>query len=56
MTSETQPGRPRRSDATSSAAAKKSRGVKLFIRDILIIFVAALLISFLIKTFLIRSF
>jgi signal peptidase I len=35
---------------------KRSRGVKLFIRDILLIFLAALLISFLIKTFLIRSF
>jgi signal peptidase I len=35
---------------------RKSRGVKLFIRDILLIFLAALLISFLIKTFLIRSF
>lgn len=35
---------------------KKSRGWKIFIRDILLIFLAALLISFLIKTFLIRSF
>jgi len=35
---------------------KRSRGIKLFIRDILLIFLAALLISFLIKTFLIRSF
>jgi signal peptidase I len=34
----------------------RSRGVWLFIRDILFIFLAALLISFLIKTFLIRSF
>jgi signal peptidase I len=34
----------------------RSRSVKLFIRDILLIFLAALLISFLIKTFLIRSF
>jgi len=33
-----------------------SKGLKLFLRDILLIFVAALLISFLIKTFLIRSF
>jgi signal peptidase I len=36
--------------------ARKGRGWKIFVRDILIIFVAALLISFLIKTFLIRSF
>jgi len=41
---------------TETAAVRRTRGVKLFIRDILIIFVAALLISFLIKTFLIRSF
>jgi signal peptidase I len=34
----------------------RSKGVKLFFRDILLIFIAALLISFLIKTFLIRSF
>lgn len=35
---------------------RRSRGVKLFLRDILLIFVAALIISFLIKTFLVRSF
>ncbi|HEY2642692.1 MAG TPA: signal peptidase I [Galbitalea sp.] len=34
----------------------RARGIKLFLRDILIILVAALVISFLIKTFLIRSF
>lgn len=32
------------------------RGVLLFLRDLLIIFVIALLVSFLIKTFLVRSF
>jgi signal peptidase I len=36
--------------------AKKSGGVLTFLRDLLIIFVAALLVSFLVKTFLIRSF
>jgi signal peptidase I len=36
--------------------AGRARSVKRFIRDILLIFLAALLISFLIKTFLIRSF
>ncbi len=41
---------------TVARQQKKSRGIKLFIRDILLIFLAALLISFLIKTFLIRSF
>ena len=34
----------------------RSRGFKIFLRDIVLIFLAALLISFLIKTFLIRSF
>ncbi|MBH0129454.1 signal peptidase I [Salinibacterium sp. NK8237] len=37
-------------------AAKKSGGWKLFLRDLVIIFVAAILISFLIKTYLVRSF
>jgi len=37
-------------------AQKKSGSWKLFFRDLLIIFVAAILISFLIKTFLVRSF
>lgn len=39
-----------------SRAPRKGRGWKIFLRDILLIFLAALLISFLIKTFLIRSF
>ncbi|HEV7950188.1 MAG TPA: signal peptidase I [Glaciihabitans sp.] len=39
-----------------AAKSQRSRGVWLFLRDILLIFLAALLISFLIKTFLIRSF
>ncbi|MCU1508091.1 MAG: lepB [Glaciihabitans sp.] len=34
----------------------RSRGLKLFLRDVLLILLAALLISFLIKTFLFRSF
>jgi signal peptidase I len=36
--------------------ARRNRGWKIFVRDLIIIFVAALLISFLIKTFLVRSF
>jgi signal peptidase I len=40
---------------TSGKHAPK-RGWKYFLRDVLLIFLAALLISFLIKTFLIRSF
>lgn len=46
-------------EATESAAARgrrRRRGILLFIRDLLIIFVVAVLVSFLIKTFLIRSF
>jgi signal peptidase I len=39
-----------------SVRSRRTRGVKLFLRDILLIFLAALLISFLIKTFLLRSF
>jgi signal peptidase I len=35
---------------------KKRNGVLTFIRDLVIIFLAALLVSFLVKTFLIRSF
>ena len=35
---------------------QKKRGTLTFLRDVLVIFLAALLISFLIKTFLIRSF
>ncbi|WP_010203232.1 signal peptidase I [Salinibacterium sp. PAMC 21357] len=36
--------------------AQKGGGWKLFLRDLVIIFVAAILISFLIKTYLVRSF
>ena len=49
----------RTASSTSTGATdreRRARSVKLFLRDILVIFVAALLISFLIKTFLIRSF
>ncbi|OEI69454.1 signal peptidase I [Curtobacterium sp. ER1/6] len=35
---------------------KKGNGVLTFLRDLVIIFLAALLVSFLVKTFLIRSF
>lgn len=37
-------------------AKSRSRGIKVFIRDIFFIVVAALLVSFLIKTFVMRSF
>jgi signal peptidase I len=46
----------RRSSGSDNPSGSRSRGIKLFLRDILVIFVAALVISFLIKTFLIRSF
>jgi signal peptidase I len=47
---------PTRSDRLETESKRRKRGVALFVRDLLIIFVVALLISFLIKTFLIRSF
>jgi signal peptidase I len=53
MTQETQDDAPSRA---GTREPRKGRGWKIFIRDLLVIFVAALLISFLIKTFLIRSF
>jgi len=46
---------PAVTDGAQDRPARK-RGWKIFVRDILLIFLAALLISFLIKTFLIRSF
>ena len=42
--------------AIPSKKRAPKRGWKYFLRDVLLIFLAALLISFLIKTFLIRSF
>lgn len=47
---------PTRSDRVEISKRRRQRGVKLFIRDILVIFVVAVLVSFLIKTFLVRSF
>ena len=43
-------------EAPSTGEPRRRHGLGLFLRDILLIFLAALLISFLIKTFLIRSF
>ena len=45
-----------RTDNETVAKRRRSRGVKLFIRDIVLILVAAIIISVGIKTFLIRSF
>ena len=53
MTSEVQPAV---ADGAGSTRPRNGRGWRIFLRDILLIFLAALLISFLIKTFLIRSF
>lgn len=39
-----------------AVSARRKRSLKLFIRDIVIIFLVAVLVSFLIKTFLVRSF
>jgi signal peptidase I len=45
-----------RSGAVRRDRQRRSKSARLFARDILLIFLAALLISFLVKTFLIRSF
>ncbi|WP_353988097.1 signal peptidase I [Ruicaihuangia caeni] len=52
MTDALQPARR----AESRRAPRRRGGWRSFLRDVLVIFVAALVISFLIKTFLIRSF
>jgi len=60
MTEEAVPTRSVRlgshSHARSGPRKTRKQSVLLFIRDLIIIFVVALLISFLIKTFLVRSF
>ena len=43
-------------DSEARERRRKTRGIKLFIRDIILIFLAAIIISVGIKTFLIRSF
>jgi len=43
-------------DDDGEPTASRGRGIRLFIRDVLLILVAAVVISFLIKTFLFRSF
>src|SRR6478609_3351523 len=45
-----------RTDRDRASANRRQRGALLFLRDLLVIFVVAVLVSFLIKTFLIRSF
>jgi signal peptidase I len=52
MTDEIQPTRSMR----VASERRRAKGVATFIRDVLVIFIAAILISFLIKTFLVRSF
>ena len=47
---------PSRLDRRATKSRRGKRGVVIFLRDLLVIFVVALLISFLIKTFLVRSF
>ncbi len=53
MTTEEQ---PTRQDRRGSERRSRSRGIKLFVRDILLIFLAAIIISVGVKAFLIRSF
>jgi len=45
-----------RTERAGSASARRKRSTLLFLRDLLVIFLVAVLVSFLIKTFLIRSF
>jgi signal peptidase I len=47
---------PTRVQRASQEKQRRTRGVKLFIRDVILIFVVAIFISVGIKTFLIRSF
>ncbi|ROQ41411.1 signal peptidase I [Frondihabitans sp. PhB188] len=49
-------GRRRAPDGEGGETVRRPGGMGRFLRDIVIIFLAALLISFLIKTFLVRSF
>lgn len=53
MTTEVQPAP---SEGADAQRRRRTRGVKLFIRDIVLIFLAAIVISVGIKTFLVRSF
>ncbi|WP_460795697.1 signal peptidase I [Microbacterium sp. GXF0217] len=43
-------------ESTPAPAAKRRRGFLIFLRDVLIIVVIAALVSFLVKTFIVRSF
>ncbi|MHB1172190.1 MAG: signal peptidase I [Lacisediminihabitans sp.] len=52
----TQTGPSTRVDSAAREKRRRTRGVKLFFRDIVLIFVAAIIISVGIKTFLVRSF
>jgi signal peptidase I len=45
-----------RTDRAGSTSARRKKSTLLFLRDLLVIFLVAVLVSFLIKTFLIRSF
>ena len=47
---------PTRLDRVGARKRRKQRSALMFVRDILIIFLVAVLVSFLIKTFLVRSF
>src|SRR5665213_1590794 len=47
---------PTRSDRVARERHGRRRSMKFFVRDILIIFVVAIVVSFLIKTFVVRSF
>jgi signal peptidase I len=50
------PVAPTRPREAAEERRRKTRGVRLFVRDIVLIFLAAIVISIGIKAFLIRSF
>ncbi|MEV8251169.1 signal peptidase I [Microbacterium sp. NPDC076768] len=43
-------------DSSSAPAAKRRRGFLVFLRDVLVIIIIAALVSFVVKTFVVRSF
>ena len=55
-TEQTAPAEPIPTPRRSSDASKRHRGWLYFLRDVLVIVLIAILVSFLVKTFVVRSF
>ena len=55
-TEQTAPAEPVRSRRSKDAAPARQRGWMIFLRDVVVIVLIAILVSFLVKTFLVRSF